>query len=445
MFFYERTMKMTKFIAILMATVMASAALAGCTQKPAEKKPAEEQNVEQSDVVAPISVNTEELASIHKAIAEKTGVEEPGTAVVMNIDGYELTLAEFEYMYFSYFNNAIQYTMYYGFDILKDEEFLDSMEKMFDSEIKTAPIVLQMAEEKGIKLTEEEFNNTVLASYDDMKEQYGEEFESTLAAECTPSINSIIFYNYIITLYDKILSTYADTAAAEAAMADYVRAKHVLVQFPVNEDGSETTEEQKAEALAKAEEVYAKAVAGEDFDALIAEYNEDPGMSTYTDGYFFTYNEMVPEFEEAAFALEENGISEIVETSYGYHILKKLPVDEAFKETDAYKEKFDAVANSSAQEAFYNDMQAKADTLTRTNVENYNELIAPVIEEANALYAEYELEYNAAHAEAEEETVEGEEAEAEAEVETETEAEADPKAEAVAEAEVEAETEEAAE
>ena len=83
-----------------------------------------------------------------------------------------------------------------------------------------------------------------------------------------------------------------------------------------------------AEALkAKAEEVYALATAeGADFDALISEYNDDPGAFTYTDGYFISdsyASNYVTEFSDAALALENVGdISGIVETDYGYHIIQ---------------------------------------------------------------------------------------------------------------------------
>lgn len=390
---------MKKIIAILMATAIATASFAGCTKE----TPVEENKVEHGNAANSIKVNIDDLASIHAAIAEKTGVEETGTTVIADIDGYKLTLAEYEYLYFTYLNSALQYAAYYGFDALEDEEFLNSTKEMFASEIKTSPIVLKMASEKGITITEEEFNNDVLGSYDTMKEEYGEEFETILASEATPSVNTILYYNYIFKLYDKILATYSDTEALETTLAnDYIRAKHILIQFPTNEDGSEVTDEQKAEALAKAEEVYEKAISGEDFDALITEYNEDPGMEYNSDGYFFTYNEMVPEFEQAAFALEDNGISEIVETTYGYHIIKKMPVDDAFKTTEAYTQVYDSLVGDSAFEEFYNDMQASADALTQTNVENYDELIAPVLEEAQKLYNEYKELYNSANSSSEE-------------------------------------------
>ena len=83
-----------------------------------------------------------------------------------------------------------------------------------------------------------------------------------------------------------------------------------------------------AEILPVAEEVLAKAQAGEDFDALIAAYGEDPGMESEpakTEGYYVCegLTSFVQEFQDAAMALQNVGdISGLVKTTYGYHILQ---------------------------------------------------------------------------------------------------------------------------
>ena len=57
--------------------------------------------------------------------------------------------------------------------------------------------------------------------------------------------------------------------------------------------GADLDEDKLAEAEKKANEILERAKNGEDFDALIKEYNEDPGMESNQDGYFFTDGEMV--------------------------------------------------------------------------------------------------------------------------------------------------------
>lgn len=123
-----------------------------------------------------------------------------------------------------------------------------------------------------------------------------------------------------------------DTSALEAYRAtDGATVKHILIEFPNTDqpaDGSDAAQDGAApatneEARAKAEEILARAKNGEDFDGLVKEFNQDSGQTDA--GYTFGPNEMDPAFEEAAFNLGLNEISDLVETSYGYHIIKRIP------------------------------------------------------------------------------------------------------------------------
>lgn len=76
-------------------------------------------------------------------------------------------------------------------------------------------------------------------------------------------------------------------------------------------------------AKAKADEVYAKVKAGEDFATLAKTYSQDPGTAANGgDLGFFGKGKMVPAFEDAAFALAVGSYSEPIRTVYGYHIIK---------------------------------------------------------------------------------------------------------------------------
>ena len=86
----------------------------------------------------------------------------------------------------------------------------------------------------------------------------------------------------------------------------------------------------------KAEEVLKKAKTGEEFSELAKEYSDDKGSAANGgDLGYFTKGQMVQPFEDAAFSLKSGEISDIVESEYGYHIIKvydkideQLPFDE---------------------------------------------------------------------------------------------------------------------
>ena len=115
----------------------------------------------------------------------------------------------------------------------------------------------------------------------------------------------------------------ADMAALEQQIAD---AQATIAETEAKL--AEETEAAYAEILPVAEDILAKVQAGEDFDALLEMYGEDTGMKNEpakTRGYLICegLNLYVPEFQEAAMALENVGdVSGLVKTSFGYHILK---------------------------------------------------------------------------------------------------------------------------
>lgn len=99
-----------------------------------------------------------------------------------------------------------------------------------------------------------------------------------------------------------------------------IKARHLLVSITPEQP---TTEQAEADALARIQGVQARLAAGEDFAALAEELSEDPGSAAQGgDLGFFGEGMMVPEFEEAAFALEIGQVSEPVRTQFGYHLLK---------------------------------------------------------------------------------------------------------------------------
>ncbi|MBR3966994.1 MAG: peptidylprolyl isomerase [Clostridia bacterium] len=88
------------------------------------------------------------------------------------------------------------------------------------------------------------------------------------------------------------------------------------------------TEEELTEQKNKASSVMTSLTAGQDFDLLMASQNEDDAAKTYPNGYYLTKSsQYVEEVIEAAFSLGEGEFT-MVESEYGIHIVKRLPLDE---------------------------------------------------------------------------------------------------------------------
>jgi peptidyl-prolyl cis-trans isomerase C len=98
---------------------------------------------------------------------------------------------------------------------------------------------------------------------------------------------------------------------------DAVRASHILIIVPPEADARA-----KAALKARAEEALKAAKSGQDFGTLAKQYSQDGSASRGGDLGFFPRGQMVPEFDKAAFSMQPGEISGLVQTQFGYHIIK---------------------------------------------------------------------------------------------------------------------------
>ncbi len=275
---------------------------------------------------------------------------------VLVINGEAVTGGEFNFMLDSF---KMEIAAEMGFDSADAEKWstvevdnrkaIDIAKDKTIDEIVLIWVQAQKAEEEGVSLTAEE-SAYAESNYNALVEQYGgvQAFEKKLSA-WQVSKDSVKGVFKKIMLASKLQQKYITedseltNVSEEEIRAQYeneknafyensIFAKHILILLENPEKGITRT---KDEAKAEAQKILDRLNAGEDFEKLMVEYSED--VESSYEGYKFTHNDrqFVTEFDNAAYELEVGGVSGLVETEYGYHIIKRYPSDAEF---DAYED-----------------------------------------------------------------------------------------------------------
>jgi peptidyl-prolyl cis-trans isomerase D len=132
------------------------------------------------------------------------------------------------------------------------------------------------------------------------------------------------------------LQAYYDNHREEYRVADQVKVRHILIKTPLPEPGQKEDEKAIADARAKAEDVLKQIKAGGDFAKLADKYSDDPGTAKSGGELgWIGRGRTVPEFEKVAFSLPKGQTSDLVKSSYGFHIIQVEDKQEAHLKTFA--------------------------------------------------------------------------------------------------------------
>lgn len=249
-------------------------------------------------------------------------------STVATVDGEKISSKDFEK---ELKLNKWIYQMQYGDGIwtqmeTQDKNYKETIKKNVLESLVQKKIYLSYAEKNKIKPDEK------------MLKQYTEQNKKMLEnKETKKSMDEAGVTEEMLNDYAKDAATlaafYADlekkSAPTDKELKAYydknnkkIDASHILLST-TGKDGKPVSEKEKAELKKKAEEIQKKAKDGEDFAKLAKENSQDPGSAAKGGNLGeFGKGVMAPAFENAAFALKEGEISNVVETQFGFHIIK---------------------------------------------------------------------------------------------------------------------------
>jgi peptidyl-prolyl cis-trans isomerase C len=121
----------------------------------------------------------------------------------------------------------------------------------------------------------------------------------------------------LIVIPDQEIKTFYDTHPDSFKKSEQVRASHILIKVD-----SQAEPSVKAEKKAKLKNIQKRLKAGEEFAVLAREFSECPSKTNGGDLGYFGRGKMVKPFEDVAFKLKKGEVSDIVETRFGYHLIK---------------------------------------------------------------------------------------------------------------------------
>lgn len=265
---------------------------------------------------------------------------------VMTINGTDVPASAYFY-WLSYYASYLEY--YYqssgGEDFSlsdqydEDTTYADYVQEQTENTLISSVVATQKAQEEKVELSED-----AQTSLDNMEENADPNTLLYYATDLDGLKFTFTNYSYSDALQTALFEKGGKYYANKETLQDYYDdnvfgAKHILIQT------SGMSDEEKAEAKKTIQGYLDKILASDDqastFDQYMNEHSEDSGLAQYPDGYTFMSGDMVSEFEDAVAALKVGEITpEVVESSYGYHIIMRIEPDPEEIDDETLKERY---------------------------------------------------------------------------------------------------------
>ena len=370
-------------------------------EEPAADQAEDAEETEETEETEGTEETEAPVADDGEPTAEPTPTPDPGLGyaayepdqVVATYDGDDVTWREYYYS-LNYYAGYVQYLRAMGApftgwdsaDLAADQTNAELVRASAQNDMFLYRSLEALAAEEGIELDEDD-QAAVLADFETSADSYGdgdgtctdeesaayeeyleEQFIDRALFDRMSGIN-ILSEKLFSSLYGEDGADYSDEdTLAYAEDQGVLACKHILLMTVDTETGENLPDEQIEEKKAKADELYEQLAAVQDdpeeleklFDELMNENSEDTGLAANPDGYQFVSGVMVPVFETTTQSLEEYGLSEPVQSDYGYHIILRLPVDPDGSFTAAGGSSA-PLRITAANEAFFEKLQSVTD------------------------------------------------------------------------------------
>ena len=231
-------------------------------------------------------------------------------------------------------------------------------------------VLYQESQKAGIKITDQKVDEQLAG----IKKRFPseEEFQRALAsmnlteAEVRSQIQRGLAIRELIdqqvaskiVISDEATNAYYKGNPELFKQPEQVKASHILIKVEPTAD-----EAAKATAKKKIADIQQKLKDGGDFAELAKQNSEGPSATRGGDLGFFKRGQMVKPFEDAAFSMKPNEVSDLVETRFGYHLIKVY--DKKPEQTTAYEDVKDQIAQRLKREKVEKDATLYVENLKK--------------------------------------------------------------------------------